>query len=209
MEPDAKPELVFESFFPTRIYRFDAPDAAELNAALKPRIYALRTRDPEGIGRSNFASWHSHTKVHQLEEFRFFTERLQEVVRRVFEAGGHARPPSCNDLWVNVTPRHGGNRSHVHSGSLLSGVYWVQAPEGSGSLSFDDPRAQALVLLPILTEEARNRPENWARVFFKPVEGRFLLFPAWLRHEVEANEAAAEGAAGDRISISFNFSYQD
>lgn len=204
MGSQEKPEINWEIYFPTRIYRIDLPECAAINAALKPPIYALRAADPDGIGRSNFGAWHSHTKVHELEEFRFFASRMDEVFRSVFEDFGYARSPKCNDMWVNVTPRHGGNRSHVHSGALLSGVYWVQAPEGSGAIGFDDPRAQALVFLPILTEEARNRPDHWTRVYFKPIEGRVLLFPAWLRHEVEANESTV-----DRISISFNVSYAD
>jgi uncharacterized protein (TIGR02466 family) len=45
-------------------------------------------------------------------------------------------------------------------------------------------------------------------VYYEPLEGRLLLFPAWLQHEVEPNLAEQDGPAGDRISVSFNLFQQ-
>lgn len=53
-------------------------------------------------------------------------------------------------------------------------------------------------------DEGRREARNWTEVYFEPIEGRLLLFPSWLMHEVEPNLAAETGDAGDRISISFN-----
>ena len=39
--------LMVESYFPTFIFYKDFPDGDELNATLKPRIYAWRTQDEE------------------------------------------------------------------------------------------------------------------------------------------------------------------
>jgi uncharacterized protein (TIGR02466 family) len=48
----------------------------------------------------------------------------------------------------------------------------------------------------------------WSEVYFEPIEGRLLLFPAWLQHEVEPNLSEESGPAGDRISVSFNLFQQ-
>ena len=49
-----------------------------------------------------------------------------------------------------------------------------------------------------------RKADMWSEVCFTPIEGRIILFPAWLQHEVEPNLAELEGPAGDRISVSFN-----
>ena len=42
-------------------------------------------------------------------------------------------------------------------------------------------------------------------VFYQPLEGRLILFPAWPVHAVHPNLSEEEGEAGERISVSFNF----
>ena len=60
------------------------------------------------------------------------------------------------------------------------------------------------MLRPRIHDEGRKQAHNWTEVYFEPVEGRLILFPAWLSHEVEPNLSDAEGDAAVRISISFN-----
>lgn len=52
-------------------------------------------------------------------------------------------------------------------------------------------------------DKARG-PESWQEVYYQPIEGRIILFPSWLVHEVEPNMSEQSEMAGDRISISFN-----
>jgi uncharacterized protein (TIGR02466 family) len=47
-------------------------------------------------------------------------------------------------------------------------------------------------------EEAR--PENHAHVVYPARAGHVILFESWLRHEVAPN-----AAAGERVSVSFNY----
>jgi uncharacterized protein (TIGR02466 family) len=51
--------------------------------------------------------------------------------------------------------------------------------------------------------KAKARQENRQFAYMKPVPGTVLLWESWLRHEVPLNEAESE-----RISVSFNYSWQ-
>ena len=42
-------------------------------------------------------------------------------------------------------------------------------------------------------------------MFYQPLDGRLIVFPAWLVHAVHPNLSEEEGEAGERISVSFNF----
>ena len=70
----------------------------------------------------------------------------------------------------------------------MSGVFYVSVPDGSGAITFDDPRG-------LRPPFSRNRLEH------SPTPGEMLLFPPWLVHGVESS-CAAKGSA--RVSLSFN-----
>lgn len=203
-------ELHKEYYFPTPIYFRDVPDAEARNAQLKADIYAWRAEDGEGITRSNVPetnAWHSAIDMHHRPEFASFTLMLLEIVEQVYNDLDYAstHEPICDTMWANINPPGGLNRHHTHPGVLWSGVYYVQAPPDAGRIYFHDPRVQALVLNPAYDPGAPRRAESWSEVHFEPIEGRILLFPAWLGHDVRPNMTTSTGPAGDRISVSFNF----
>jgi uncharacterized protein (TIGR02466 family) len=205
--------LVVERYFPTLIFFRDLPNGAELNDAIKPAIYAWRGTDPSGIVRSNVAqegSWHSPLDMASRPEFAALVREVQSHAECLFGDLGYdpAYGPSLSNMWVNIHPRHGHNRSHMHPNALWSGVYYVQSPPRSGRILFGDPRAQALNLRPFFRTDRPVPPLGWTEIYYEAIEGRILFFPAWLRHEVEPNLAVLEGQAGDRISVSFNFTQQ-
>jgi uncharacterized protein (TIGR02466 family) len=203
-------DLNREYYFPTPIYYRDVPGAAELNARIRPLIYAWRERDPEGIVRSNVhraGAWHSPVDMNRREEFGELTERVTATAAEVFRDQGYdpGSPPVCDNMWANISPRHGFNRHHVHPNVLWSGVYYVQTPPGCGRIFFTDPRPQSMMLTARHHPDRPRGVEAWSEVYFEPIEGRILLFPSWLVHEVEPNLSTEPGPAADRISVSFNF----
>ncbi len=205
--------LIKEVYFPTPIYFKDLSDVEELNQTVKQGIYAWRDQDIEGIVRSNVTqvrSWHSQLDMNRREEFQELTSRIVDVVQKIFDAEGYdpAFMAKCDNMWANISSKYGYNRNHTHPGVLWSGVYYVQASAESGRIFFSDPRPQAQVIRPRLDPDNPRRSNAWTEVYFHPIEGRLILFPAWLVHEVEPNMTDAEGPAADRISVSFNFFQQ-
>lgn len=202
-----------EAYFPTLIYFLDLPDAAALNSAIKPHIYAWRAADGAGIVRSNVrgtGAWHSRLDMHQRAEYRALVDHVLAAALPIHEEMGYdpAYELAIDNMWANVHARHAFNRSHVHPNVLWSGAYYVQAPAGSGRIYFTDPRPQALAITARYAPDEPRKPLAWAEVYFEPIEGRLLLFPAWLQHEVEPNLSEQGGLAGDRISVSFNLFQQ-
>ena len=99
--------------------------------------------------------------------------------------------PVCDSLWVNVLPQGGSHTSHIHTNAVLSGTYYVTAPEGSSPIVFEDPRHAMMMAAP-----PRKTSVYESRV---PKAGTLMLWESWLRHEVPMNRAKE-----DRISVSFN-----
>lgn len=198
-----------DGFFATLIYYTDLAAADALNSRLKKDIRAWRRQDPEGTVRSNVAqagAWHSATDMHARRKFNPLTLEIFEMVQGIYDELGYDPDfePVCDSMWANINSRHAYNRHHTHPHALWSGVYYVQAPDDCGLLYFTDPRPQTQVLTPYYDPNRRN-PNTWNEVFFQPLEGRLIVFPAWLVHAVHPNLSDEEGEAGERISVSFNF----
>ena len=77
----------------------------------------------------------------------------------------------------------------------------MRVSEGSGAIVFEDPRDAAGAILPKVRS---YNAYNGNKATFEMVEGRFLLFPAYLRHGVPVNRSAA-----DRVSVAYSIMFSD
>lgn len=193
-----------EDWFPTSIWYFDLPESAELNRRLAELIQAERTADLTGLaGRSSVLGWHSADDLQRRLEFAGFFEMASQCIAEVvtfLRWDSNRVAPQLLNAWACVNPPGASNALHNHPQSLLSGVYYVSAPEQSGALTFRDPREAATMFAPPVTEQT-----HWTfqRIAYPPQTGRLLIFPSWLLHGVEPNLSRE-----DRIAISFNVGTQ-
>jgi uncharacterized protein (TIGR02466 family) len=188
-----------KDWFPTPIWHFNLDNCDRLNNTLIREIKVEQQRDCQGQKRSNVLGWHSANDLHQRASFTEFTKIISEHVFEVATclhwdlAKISLEIDSC---WAIVNGKLASNSVHNHPNSVLSGVYYLQAPENSGVISFSDPRPAAQVLVPPITEFS---PWTLPKISYKPQVGTMFIFPSWLLHSVEMN------LSGElRISLSFN-----
>ena len=189
--------MIRELFFPTPVYIADLNEEG-LNEQLEQDIIAWANRD-KGITRTNVKSWHSHTNMNELPEYKRLVDLLFEAQRTIYQQEHLDSEPYLGNMWANINPPGGMNRAHIHPNSLWSGVYYVKALSNSGHLRIDDPRAAASMSRP--RQKQGPTPDRlWRETSFEPKAGRLIMFPAWLTHCVDPNNSK-----DIRISISFNF----
>jgi len=90
-------------------------------------------------------------------------------------------------LWATACEACIAHAPHVHENSILSGVYYINAPRGSGSLMFEDPRG--------------GLPPFGGRIVHEPRAGEIVIFPPWLQHHVGSSCIEPSEL---RVSLSFN-----
>jgi uncharacterized protein (TIGR02466 family) len=188
-----------KDWFPTPIWHFILDDYQQLNDTLLQEIRAEQQRDPKGEKWSNILGWHSASDLQQRESFAKFTQMIGENTLEVASCLHWDLTKISLEIkscWAIVNGKMASNTVHNHPNSVLSGVYYLQAPENSGVISFADPRPAAQMLLPPITEYSL-----WTlpKISYKPQAGTMLLFPSWLLHGVEMNMSEEL-----RISLSFN-----
>jgi len=187
------------SLFPSVVHVFDVNGFGEIQDKLINYAYDLKKREPEGVSISNRGGWQSTN---------FYIDNEDDVLHHFLInclAGFPVIDESYNikiDAWVNINKPGDYNMKHFHPGVDLAGVLWVKVPKDSGDIIFDNPNGfQAFNEINSYTEDFKDSINYFHTSYFTPTEGRILVFPAHLNHQVRENKSNE-----DRISISFNIS---
>ena len=191
--------MITEHLFPTPVYIKEIPNAVELNHYLEKQILKWNKEDPKGVSKTNAGGWHSTTDMNKKQEYNPLSKELFAMQDEIYIKEYLTMKPVLGNMWANINYPGNSNRPHLHPNSLFSGVYWVKAPEKSGSLMLYEPRPGAHTTMPN-RKEGKLPPELWREVHYTPRAGTIVMFPAWLWHEVRPNQSN-----DTRISVSFNF----
>ena len=187
--------MIKEEFFPTIFY---AKDIKLDNDMLATYFLNLSKQDP-GVHKTNVKGWHSKNLDHSQTEIQPLLKELFDMQKEIYQEEMLDREPLLGNIWANLNPSGGYNKTHMHPNSLWSGVYYIKAPKNSGKLVCNDPRPGVQIKMPVRKEG--TMPQSlWREVFIEPQSGRIIMFPSWVWHYVEPNESN-----DIRISMSFNF----
>jgi len=203
---DSKPMFLFS----TPVILHDLENSAVINAELLKRIHAHKDVTPS-IRRSNYGGWHSAADM---------TVWCEDIARVILNAAMSQATQYTADIradgkrdfvfdaqmWANINGPGDSNQSHCHTGSLWSGVYYVDNGEGDpnvdveGELILTDPRfPMNTMYMPDLVTRDMNSAPQYSQYPIRPINGRLVLFPSWLNHSVRPYLGKRL-----RVSVAFN-----
>ncbi len=187
------------SLFPTLVWKIQL--RAQVHEAIDASVLGLLQSLRQG--RSELKpgeAWQSGHGLHEREELRGLCDCVNRVAESVLQflriENAAIEITGC---WANLHAPGAAHRAHSHPNNFLSAVYYVRSWPGADSINFDDPRSQAGVIRPPVTELTAA---NTDQVVVQVANGTLLVFPAYLRHSVDAN-ASREA----RVSVSFNLMF--
>jgi uncharacterized protein (TIGR02466 family) len=198
--------MTVRSLFVTQLYEAEL-GAPNLLEELAHSIRTLAVDDGAGRRWSRDKGYKGYTSYASLDDLPRRDPAFADLARLLTKhaaafaadlAFDLARKPKLDSLWVNLLKSGGHHSSHLHPHSILSGTLYVEVPDGSGSIRFEDPRSGLMMAAPPRRADAGDELQPFATV--EPRAGLLLLWESWLRHEVLPGTAKA-----DRLSISFNF----
>jgi uncharacterized protein (TIGR02466 family) len=185
--------------FPTLVWKIQLEERLcnAISAQALPVLSSLRSEEPP-LRRGQ--GWQSVQTLHMLQEFHDLVSPVRDAVAGILKflrIGYNAYEITA--CWATVLAPGAEHRVHDHPNNFLSAVYYLRTHAGADTINFHDPRIQAGIIRPPVTELTA---ENTDLVVVRVTDGTLLLFPAYLRHSVGKN-ASSE----DRISISFNIMF--
>jgi uncharacterized protein (TIGR02466 family) len=139
------------------------------------------------------------------ERLQTVREKLLELIRHeMFDYLNENHPagydPRLSNGWLNYFNTGEGLSLHDHAGSLLAATYYVNVPENSGDIYFNDPRGA--IDWDWRSDGKVKYTSKLIRI--KPKAGQIIMFPAFLFHGVEENKSNKP-----RITVTTNISNGD
>lgn len=163
-------------------------------------IQMYHNRTPENtITGSNKGCWRTEIDLSNYKWLYDIIDEKSRVLMEYYKEEGYFGKPETFPTmvylraWVNVNDPMSRNVMHSHSGSIISGVYYLQSTD-TGDIIFQPNHT--------LNDggAAHNSNSPYCNnVNFEPIDNSIILFPSWLPHEVEPNQSAKQ-----RINIAFN-----
>ena len=187
--------LIKEQFFPTTVYGKDV----QLDNNMLAQYIIQWSQQDQGVKKTNMNGWHSTTDMHTKLEYKVLVDELYKMQHEIFQEEWLDRKPMLGNMWANINYSGGYNRPHVHPNCLFSGVYYVKTQPQCGELVVNDPRPGIQTMMPS-RKQGKPPKHLWREAHIYPIQGRIIMFPAWLWHCVESNQSN-----DIRISVSFNF----
>jgi uncharacterized protein (TIGR02466 family) len=190
------------SLFATPLYE------ADLSFDLEELAHSIRTLAEDDRAGQRWAKEHRYTGYTSYASLNdlprrdpVFADLAKQLTRH---AAAFARDlawdskPRLDSLWVNLLRGGGHHGAHIHPHSILSGTLYVEVPDGSGGIRFEDPRLPMMMAAPTRRIDAPEALQPFVTVHPRPAQ--LLLWESWLRHEVLPGTGRKE-----RLSVSFNF----
>ena len=146
---------------------------------------------------SNSGGWQSNYIYPDDDYFSEFILEMEKQANNFAKGLEIYQKGKIRNLWININGYKDCNRRHYHPESIISGVFYVKAPDKSSMLRFFHPSADFMVRDWNVDLKCNMYTSSIWEIL--PEEGKLLLFPSWLEHEVDQNLSQEK-----RISISFN-----
>jgi uncharacterized protein (TIGR02466 family) len=197
--------MALKSLFSTRLYEALLGDDALLGE-LAHSIRSLAEDDQAGRRWSREHRYAGYTSYASLNDLPKRDPSFAELARTLLahsvkfarDCGFDlARKPKIDSLWVNLLQGAGHHSGHIHPNCIISGTLYVEVPERSGAIRFEDPRLPLMMAAPPRLRDAPEELQPFITV--QPRPGLLLLWESWLRHEVLPGSGR-----GERLSVSFN-----
>ena len=183
------------NIFPTTIWTFDLSHLAEYFESWIAVIDEQKLADKKGHGRSSRNGWSGPKTLFEHEQFEaLFMECEKAFTAALLSTGMPNEFGFALEAWANVHEKGGYNKLHIHGDSLLTGVFYLATPKGSGAISFIDPRPGSY-----FSSNFGRHKSSKKELQLEPAQGSLILFPSWLQHSVEPHMADAS-----RYSIAVN-----
>ena len=191
-----------QTLFPPLVQISEIEGAAALNESLLTTIEAIRAETPnsrpDSWASTVYTTLNSADQLHEMPQFAALRDHIFRESTAFADALklDHQRfPLRITDCWFNICGPKDGQESHLHANNLISGRYYVKAPEGSSGLMFHSPMDNQMLDPPY----SEFNDFNTVIAEMPITEGRMVLFRSFMRHSVRPSAIDDE-----RISVSFN-----
>lgn len=190
--------MIINSAFSICVFQDTFEDYPKHQQEIERCLEQFQQNNPS-VTRSNNGGYQSPATLGTVQEleplFRFIARCAEDSIRNFNIPFQRVEFESA---WFNVNQGQGShNQMHIHDG-ILSGVFYINAPQGSGKLNIMNPGMNTLWQGHQRTQQPNSHTAEVISI--APSTGTLYLWPSYVPHSVDTNTQAD----CVRKSISFN-----
>jgi hypothetical protein len=189
--------MIIHEAFPTVIVEFDYDEFLD-----SERNELLNLEYKSGLFTQSVNTY--VLKFHAPKLNRWIMDRVEEYAKNVLAT--QERIKITNSWLVKHTNEKQVMPRHAHANSIISGAFYVNAPEGTQGIQFhkDDVNSAPYIYWEKDRELADNNPWVHPHYYIPVNTGKLVLFPSQTMHSVAGKEVKEE-----RCVLSFNTWFTD
>lgn len=186
-------------WFPVSIYTEKNVLTQEEHQHLINHVDKIKKDIPSG-GKDWFGSIYTSFETYDIRQDIEFNNLLHNInlhVQDYAKMHNSVYNYQCQQAWFNESVGNQFQEFHTHASNVISAVYYLRAPEGSGDIVFKDPKQPDMNPLKNITE---LNDLNFASTSFEPIENSLIIFRSYLPHMVKPGKNKI-----GRISVACNY----
>ena len=172
-------------YFPTVIGRFYKP---KLRDKMLPLVKEVLKDEKILTYEWGYKNTYNVKGLEELPEFKDFSNFLKQIGYDYLNKLGYSsRGELVPNIFASGMESGDSHPRHAHPGSELSGVFYLDCPEGSSDILFHDSR-----IIHDCRSTLRKEKENIITsnsINISPQNGLFLIWESWINHEVLLNKS--------------------
>jgi hypothetical protein len=160
--------------------------------------FGKKSSDQKDFNEKGITSFCSTEDLFNSPEWNHIAQFIINFAMEMLEPENNNKDQllTLQNMWTTIYPKGAFVPQHIHSNTLLSGVFYAKASPNCGGLSFQDP---AYIAKTMYANDFTNFPTVLTRYVESAETGKMIIFPGWLPHESLPNNSE-----DDRIIIGFN-----
>ena len=187
-------------WFPTSIYYAQDIVSEKYNNELKEISINLQNENKSGgVGWYGdvYTTHSSSIDIRKIDAFKPLLKDIKGHVESFAKEQKSFDSYTCNSAWINVSKINGFQEYHTHENSIISAIYYIATPDGSGKTVFKDPKMPDM--FPLKNLKQRNGL-SFNTIEYTPEERKLILFRSFVPHMVEQGKNINE-----RITLAANY----
>lgn len=194
--------MIVNNVFPIPIVKFDVDKSITDNTTRLVKQFMKDTKFTEPAAPGELLTTFYDNKnflgiLGDHDLLQFINKHSREYLKML------GYDPTCYievTSWLQVNQPLSFFNRHDHYGALISGVLYLEVPEGAGDIMFHNPlecRRLSNTFFERIKQEENEY--NFSHVKVTSTVGEMLMFESWLQHTVVQNHSNQ-----NRISVAFN-----
>ena len=187
---------MIESLFSSPIYFNKVNNFLDIQTEITECIDNMEFSMKDEWGKTHFVSDDSFSEdfIGKYNLNNFSNELRIHLTEYCSSLNFNMREYKIRSSWLSLFNKGNYGQIHSHGPVDMSGVYYYKTNEEDGDIFFESSNLNLESSLCYY-----KLAERWKH---KPIEGKILLFPGWMKHGIMTNTTE-----DSRISLSFNIQF--